>query len=326
MKVMFLLVLSFFMSASFCQAAADMDKLQKKQWLRIKTINFDILTDLDLKKAKILISDLEAYHYFHTGVLKMELDSQAEAFVMLAIGSPSSFKSLGAPWDGVFRFGKDSVAVANVAKYSDNLNKPSYGRHVLLHEYQHYLSRFYLKKISFPLWFEEGKAEYYATFKYDGKNIYIGNPKAIISRAYWLFSSKGTMEINSRNVLTTKSLPLRSTRTADTEIVQEFYARSFFIVHYLYSNFELRESMTKYFNQVKSGVSEENAMKHAFNQTFEEFDKRVVDYLKNNLSMRVFSVKDGNFSFPEVKPEIKVLTEDDARGRLTHFVRTLGLE
>lgn len=258
----------------------------------------------------------------------MKLDPQADALSMLAIGSSSSFKHLGLPdsWGGVFRFGLESFAVANVARYSDDLKKPSIGRHILLHEYQHYLSRFSITKKQFPLWFEEGKAEYYATFKYDGKNIYIGNPQAIMFRSMGLFSRSGSFEIDSKEIFERKTLPLQSQRLSDLQLVERFYARSFFIVHYLYSTMELRQSMANYLSQVLSGKTEEDALKSAFNQSFDEFDKNVIDYVKRNLSMRVLSVKDGNFVFPEVIPEIKILTKDEARGRLTYFVRELGLE
>jgi hypothetical protein len=219
---------------------------------------------------------------------------------------------LPSTWAGVFVITEDRFySIANVDNYSDSLKKPSFGRQVLLHEYTHFLSRFSLNRRSFPLWYEEGKAEYLGTFRFDGEKIYLGNPKAIMFRTSGLYSRTGSLDINVEEILTTKELPLRSEKMGDAAVIDRFYARSFFIMHYLNSAPALRQSLGLYLGALSAEKTEAEALKLAFNQTFEEFETSVKNYVTSGLMMRVISLTDGTITFPT--PEIK-LAKLDAEG------------
>lgn len=292
-------------------AAVNIEKLAKGKWLQLTTNDFDIITDLDEKKARLLMNDLEAFKYFQQTLMGVKLIPELGPLRILALGSGSSFKRMDLPdtWAGVFVITEDRFySIANVDNYSDDLKKPSFGRQVLLHEYTHFLSRFSVNRRSFPLWYEEGKAEYLGTFRFDGEKIYLGNPKAIMFRTNGLYSRTGTLELNVEEILTTKELPLRSEKMSDSAIIDRFYARSFFIVHYLNSSPALRQSLGLYLGALNADKTEAEALKLAFGQTFEEFEQSVKDYVLSGLMMRVISLTDGTISFPT--PEIKLAKLD----------------
>ncbi|MDF3012367.1 MAG: hypothetical protein K0Q78_571 [Cellvibrio sp.] len=295
-------------------AAANIEKLAKGNWLQLTTDDFDIITDLDEKKARLLMNDLEAFKYFQQKLIGVQLIPDLGPLRILALGSGSSFKRMDLPstWAGVFVITEDRFySITNVDNYSDSLKKPSFGRQVLLHEYTHFLSRFSLNRRSFPLWYEEGKAEYLGTFRFDGEKIYLGNPKAIMFRTSGLYSRTGSLDINVEEILTTKELPLRSEKMGDAAVIDRFYARSFFIMHYLNSAPALRQSLGLYLGALSAEKTEAEALKLAFNQTFEEFETSVKNYVTSGLMMRVISLTDGTITFPT--PEIK-LAKLDAEG------------
>ena len=304
------LLLALFLSTA-TSAAVNIEKLAKGNWLQLTTNDFDIITDLDEKKARMLMNDLEAFKYFQQTLMGVKLIPELGPLRILALGSGSSFKRMDLPntWAGVFVITEDRFySIANVDNYSDSLKKPSFGRQVLLHEYTHFLTRFSVNHRSFPLWFEEGKAEYLGTFRFDGEKIYLGNPKAIMFRASGLYSSAGSLDLNVEEILTTKELPLRSEKISDGVEIGRFYARAFFIMHYLNSSPALRQSLGLYLGALSAEKTEAEALKLAFNQTFDEFEKSVKEYVLAGLMMRVISLTDGTISFPT--PDIKLVKLD----------------
>ena len=52
------------MSFSMLSSAANIEKLAKRKWIQLTTKDFQIITDLNEKKAQVLIKDIEAYRYF----------------------------------------------------------------------------------------------------------------------------------------------------------------------------------------------------------------------------------------------------------------------
>lgn len=296
---------------SYSAFAANVEKLAKGKWLHLATKDFEIITDLNEKKARILMNDLEAYHFFLTEMMGTKLQPNLDPLPILALGSSASFKHMGLPktWAGVFKFRPDSYhAIANVDNYSDDLKKPSFGRQVLLHEYSHFMQKFSLNRLPYPLWVQEGKAEYLGTFRFDGEKVYLGNPKAIMFRTYGLYSNSGMLNIDVETTLKTKNLPMQSQKMSDQTFVDTFYARSFFIMHYINSTPELRASLVKYLQAVNEGKNEEDSLAIGFNQTFAEFEQSVTDYVINGLYMRVLSLRDGKVSFPV--PEVKITKLD----------------
>src|SRR5688572_30496216 len=97
------LLLGLLISVS-ASAAANIEKLAKGNWLQLTTDDFDIITDLDEKKARLLMNDLEAFKYFQQKLIGVQLIPDLGPLRILALGSGSSFKRMDLPstWAGVF--------------------------------------------------------------------------------------------------------------------------------------------------------------------------------------------------------------------------------
>lgn len=308
-------------------AEINIDKLAKGNWLQLTSPNFEIITDLKQPKAMQLMEDMEAYRYFQQELFGLKLLEGLPPLRILALGSSSSFKRMDLPrsWAGVFSITEDHYyAIANVDNYSSDLKKPSFGRQVLLHEYTHFLSRFAQNRRSFPLWYEEGKAEYMGTFKFDGDKIYLGNPQAIKFRIQGLYSQSGSMQIKSESVFKTSELPLHSTRMSDLIDVDQFYARAFFIMHYFNSDPALRKSLGLYLGALAAGKSEDEALDYALHISWAQLDKQVENYVVKALMMRVISLTNGNIVFPKPQVAIKKLTVDEFKSEIPFFISDLN--
>ena len=194
----------------------------------------------------------------------------------------------------------------------------------MLHEYSNFIHKFSLDRLPQPLWVQEGSAEYFGTFKFDGEKIYLGNPRAIMYRAQGLYTSAGELKIDSEKILKTKQLPIRSDKMSDKIDIERFYARSFFIMHYINSSPKLRQSLAVYMTAIKEGKNEEEALVQEFGQNFSEFDKSVTNYVLKGLMMRVISLKEGDINFPVPKVEVTKLDYETFKSKIGLFIGERG--
>jgi hypothetical protein len=299
-KIISIIIIFTFSFLSQQLHALEIEKLADDDWLLVKSTNFTIITDLDAEKGTSLARDLESYRHFSIEMMGLKLLNVAKPLTVLAISSSSSFKRLELPenWAGVFNLDAEGyAAIANVSNYRNNLKTQTFARQVLFHEYNHFLIRFSERTINFPMWYDEGMAEYMGTFKYDGQKIYLGDPSAVMGRADDLFSASGNMLLDVEKLLKTRSLPMTSKKEKDKSEVSKFYAQAFFLIHYFNSSPEMRANLFKYIAYLNEGLSEDQAFKKAFNMTYEELGKSAKKYLGGGLRMRVISTEKG-IQFP----------------------------
>lgn len=305
-----LLWLSLFAPALF---ASDIEALSNDDWWAVKSTNFTIITDLTEKKARLLIEDLEAYRHFSIELTNLNIIPNLAPLTILAISSTSNFNKLDLPenWAGVFSLDSFGYsAIANVNGYSNTMKGSNFGRQVLFHEYNHFLVRFTARAKHYPMWYDEGMAEYWGTFKFDGEKVYVGDFGAIAFRAYDLMNLGGGIILDSEKLFKTKELPMTSEKNKDQSAVGRFYAQAFFMIHYLHSSNELRAQLNNYIKYLNWGYNEDAAVQKAFQVSYTELDKRAKKYLNSSLTMRVMSMKEGKITFP--KPDYTINKLDKA--------------
>lgn len=309
-KLCLLLLLAFHTSTLF---AAEIEKLADDDWLLVKSKNFEIITDLDEEKGRHLVEDLEAYRHFSIELMKLDVLTDLKPLRILAIGDNANFKKLDLPegWAGFFvlsRFGYS--AIASVNNYRTNLKTNTFARQTLFHEYNHFLVRMTQNPRHVPKWYDEGMAEYWGSFKYDGEKVYIGDPAAISFYSDYVVNDAGSIKMDAKKLFNTTSIPRDPSTESDKAIVYRFYAQSFYTIHYLNSSIELRQALANYIAYLSSGYREDQAFEKAFKMSYEEFDKNTKKYLSKSLMMRVMSSTDKSIVFP--KPDLTVTKIDKA--------------
>jgi len=139
---------------------------------------------------------------------------------------------------------------------------------VLFHEYSHH---FLLQNFAaaYPPWFVEGFAEFYATatFGADG-TVTVGNVPQ-----FRVAGLRAPVDITARDLLTTGALNFRD------RALDQFYARSWLLVHFLTFNRERTGQRAHYVAAIEQGVPLEDAARSAFGdlRAFEYELRRYVD-------------------------------------------------
>jgi len=306
-----LLLLSFNVSALFA-AEADIEGLSNDDWLLITSKNFEIVTDLKEEKARHLIEDLEAYRYFSIDMMGLQIFSNTKPLRILAIADTSNFRKLGLPemMAGIFSLtALGYSAIANVSEYSVNSKVASFGRQVLFHEYNHFLMRLTINSQNYPMWYSEGMAEYWGTFRFDGQKIYIGDAQSLAFRSMDLFNNVGNINVDTQKIMATDSLPYSSKKDIDKTAISRFYAQAFFLTHYLHSTAELQATTEKYIEYLGYGYKRDDAFQKAFNISYEELDKKLKKYLKNSMVKMVYTLKEGRNKVPDTGIKVAALNQ-----------------
>ncbi|MES2672941.1 MAG: hypothetical protein V4660_01815 [Pseudomonadota bacterium] len=300
MQLKLLPLMLFLVAALLCPSAfaLNMEKLADDDWLHITSPNFEIITDLDEETGRQLTKDLEDYRYFSIQRLGLIPIAGLKPLTILAIGQESNFKNLDLPemWGGVFNLSSYGYsAIANVKNYTTNIKMNNHGRQTLFHEYNHFLIRFSENSKTYPKWYDEGMADYWSTFRFKNDKVFIGDPNARDGSA---IVRGGTFTLDSEKLLKFTTLPLKSHKTSDEVMVGEFYAQSFYLIHYLNSSPELTADLDKYINYLNLGYTVDAAFQKAFNMTYADLDKNAKKYFGKRLVMLAISSSAGKFNFP----------------------------
>ncbi|WGO99618.1 hypothetical protein QFX18_06015 [Saccharophagus degradans] len=327
MRIIALLIL--FISPLFisplCLAKIELEKLVKDDWIEVKTDNFTVVTDMKAKKARKLVNDLEQFRYFITVTLGKELASDTP-LVVLAISSRKNFKRLDLPemWAGVFQTGiRGDMAIANVTNYSSSKKNKSWGNQVLMHEYVHFAARSISSGSFYPLWYNEGVAEYLATFRLEGngKFVTIGSMDVIGNRMYAIQNRAGSgfEKVDVEDLFKTTRINMSWRRhesgkqkRKDGETASKFYARAMITYHYLKSSVELGDQLGKYLQYINQGKPVDEAFSRSFNVTYEEMDDAIYSYMNGRYVKYIkLDVEKIGIDLPTVEPVVKKLNPAD---------------
>lgn len=293
---------------------ADIDKLFRVNWVQAETKHFRVVTDQKVETARLLVNDLEQMRHFSSRALGVESLEGVAPLTVLAIGDTNLFKKLDLSENaaGVFAFSlRGFAAVVNINGYIGDGETQSFARQAMLHEYHHFLVRMTQLTVAYPMWCDEGLAEYFSTFVYDKESVSVGKIDELNNRISGLYGASGSMRIDSAALFNTTKLDYATTNRINKLELYSFYARAGFVIHYFNSSPELRAQLARYLRLYNLGIGQDRAARLAFKRSYAELDKDIAKYLLRHLSARVFKATDGPFKFPPV--DIKVEALDQAR-------------
>jgi len=316
--------------SSVCAAKLNLERLLKDDWLQVSSENFVVVTDADKKLAKLLVKDLEHFRYFITETLEINL-LPTKPLKIIAISSRRNFKHLDLPelWGGVFYSTiHGDIAVANISGYSKSAKNKSWGNQVLMHEYVHFVTRNTLESFIYPLWYEEGLAEYFASFRIEenGRYVSIGSLDVLGDRLHALQRpGGGKFElVDVEDLFKTTDIKTNwrrkekgKTKNRGKKSSRKFYARAMLTYHYLTSSPELDSKKTSYLAHINQGKSVDEAFSRSFNMSYAELDDAIYNYVSNDqLKYIRYNTKTKGIDFPEVNPSIERLSTPDIYGEL----------
>jgi tetratricopeptide (TPR) repeat protein len=166
-----------------------------------------------------------------------------------------------------------------------------------------------------PLWFNEGYAEFYSTFRTAGANTHIGFP--INEHLDWLARNDKLIPLRELFTITTAS-PIYNEKTR----MGVFYAQSWALVHYLSVDAKRKAKLRTFLSLLGDGKPLEAAFDEAFGVTFAQLEKELRAYIRGaSFTYLIYSL--GELTIPEV-PEPAAMAHDEVLhqlGRLVAYAR-----
>jgi tetratricopeptide (TPR) repeat protein len=243
----------------------------KDTWVSVRTKNFFMIGNANEKEIRKVALRLEQFREVFTRLfpkIKFNTPVPTTVIVFKSDSSYAPFKP-GANTAGYFQAGEDVnyITLTTELQTMDPFN-------VIFHEYTHLLVNNTFKNA--PVWFNEGLAEYYSTFKItDDQKIGLG--LAIGNHVHLLRQNK--------------MLPLRTLFEVDHKSPHYnegkkqsiFYAQSWALMHYLLIGKAGNvEKLGKFMDLLTADVPMETAFQQAFEVTFEAMEKELRNYVKQD--------------------------------------------
>ncbi|MDX1383617.1 MAG: DUF1570 domain-containing protein [Thermoanaerobaculia bacterium] len=279
------------------------------RWLEVSSPHFEVVTDAKEKAAREVVDSLEALHRLLASATGGgPAPMRTRVFVFRDGGSLRRYS----PWPN-----RQDVAGFFVSgTYRDYMGIDASTLEgpvgVVYHEYLHAFADANFPGV--PLWFNEGLAEYYSTFRIQGRKAQIGKPRW--EHLEWLRKNPN-VDLRSLLEVTTRS-PLYN----ETSRAGAFYAQSWAVVHYLFAAPERRAGVAAFLGRVADGEAVASALDAAFDVSIADFERGLGAYVRS----RSF----GYFEVPVESRtdsyEVRILDTADALARLGDFAANLGAE
>lgn len=229
-------------------------------WYEASSEHFVIYADQSAQSVQLFAERLEEYHAGMAFMLQKEpaSPSPSNRVTIFVVGSTANVRKLAEIKSryvaGVYlpRAG-NIIAIVPQLRSSGNRLALS-PETVLRHEYAHHFL-FNITNNSYPLWYQEGFAEFYASGREDRDGtLLLGGPA--YHRAYEL--------ILSREVPIDLLLDTAKYRQTKSRGYDQFYGRSWLLFHFLTFDTERKGQIEKYQNALVGGSSEIDAAEEVF--------------------------------------------------------------
>ena len=240
----------------------------KDNWTSVRSKNFHLVGNASEKDIRKVATRLEQFRDIMSRLLKAKLNSSVPINVVV-FKNREAYKPFAPPnTGGYFQPGPDVNYIALDAELQGEDPFDT-----IFHEYVHFIVKNNFQNI--PLWFNEGLAEFYSTFKVekDDTKITIGKP---ITRHVF-------------NLREEKMIPLQVLFTVDhkSPYYNErdkkgvFYSQSWALVHYLLQGNDGKNfpQFKVFLDKLLAGTPADTAFQQAFQMDFKTMEKALRDYI-----------------------------------------------
>ena len=287
----------------------------KDNWVSIRTKNFFLVGNASEKEIRQVALKLEQFREaFAILFPKIRFNTPVPTTVVV-FKSHSSYAPFKphANTAGYFQAGPDvnyitlTTEAGNNDPYAVKLTGSQDPFTVIFHEYTHLLVNNTFENA--PLWFNEGLAEYYSTFKMaDDQKFALGT--AIGPHVYLLRDNK------MLPLKTLFAVDHKSPHYNESKKQGIFYAQSWAMLHYmLIGKAGKAEQFTKFLDLTASNVAPEEAFQQAFGMPYEAMEKELQNYVKQDR----YNVLNGHFKNKleiDTSAQATPLTEAEAQAYL----------
>ena len=276
----------------------------KDNWVSIRTKNFFLLGNPSEKQIRQVGLKLEQFREAFTLLFPSVRFNTPVPTTVIVFKSDSSYAPFKPTLNtaGYFQPGPD----VNYITLTTELNASQDPFSVIFHEYTHLLVNNTLKNA--PVWFNEGLAEYYSTFKItDDQKVTLGAP---ISNHVFLLRQSKMLPLKTLFEVDHKSPHYNESKKQGI-----FYAQSWALMHYLLISKAAKvEQLAKFMALIDTDTLD-HAFQQAFGMPFDAMEKELRNYVKQDR----YNVLKGHFDYKlelDTNAEATPLTEAEAQAYL----------
>ncbi|HTU11078.1 MAG TPA: hypothetical protein VMG08_09290 [Allosphingosinicella sp.] len=200
------------------------------EWRRAESANFVVYGNMSEATLRSRVLLLEDFDRLLRALTSADEPDNLNKFHIYITDGPESLRSVRSFRQGVAGF--YTATPDGIAAFVDG-REDREGNHVLFHEYVHHFMTANTSN-SFPTWYSEGFAEYFATVRFGARRIDIGNFDR--GRAYTLEEMQW---LPMDRILAGGMGGLTSAQ------VSQFYAQSWLLTHYFLSNGERQQALRR---------------------------------------------------------------------------------
>ncbi len=277
--------------------------VRANDWNRVETDHFVITSDVPGSTAESYAQQIEAFR--HVALMLLGADAsgaraQAKFDIYLLHDREQLLKvrPTFSQWVGGVYFPCDEGSVAYVGMEAHRLaDGTDTGLMTLLHEYSHHLM-FQARPAYYPTWYVEGFAEYMSTAYIDAGAVSLG------SRQPWRMSTLAKDRwLKFEDVLSARALN-NGDKAHDDQDVDNFYAQSWLLTHYMLNDSERTKKFNAYFARVGRGEDPVAAFEPATGIPVGKLERLLKQYMR---AMPVITVHSNDI--PQVAAKAQALPD-----------------
>jgi tetratricopeptide (TPR) repeat protein len=240
-------------------------------WMRAESANFIVYSRGRERTLREAVQTLEGFDALARRVTRAQEQSSSSKLTIYLLNDHDALTEV---WPGVNQstWGFYTAQPDFVAAFAIRGDSGWEGgaQHVLFHEYTHHFMLHYFPQ-AYPTWYIEGFAEYLSTVEFERGRVLVGQPSVM----------RGTTLLNAR------FLPMRTLLAPPAQMTGEergmFYAQSWLMTHYIFSNQERTQQARRYFESIAAGEDPVEAFEPAFGQTPEAFQTTLREYMRGRI-------------------------------------------
>jgi hypothetical protein len=245
-------------------------------WLKAQTQHFNVYGEIKESDLRTAASDLERYHRLLAAVMKVDDKAAVARLDIYLVGGRDDLQKVEPGLDravaGFYRAGPGGRA----AFVSWNSVDRDQARLILQHEYAHHFMRQYFSW-SYPVWFTEGFAEYFAPTLVKGDTIQLGGADDGRVRA---LEKQPWMSMDAL-------LDARQSITRGGMV----YAQGWLLTHYLLRDADRAGQLQAYFAALRAGQAEPEAFAAAFKTDKAALQRQLTTYARSGMTLTVIPIK-----------------------------------
>ena len=248
----------------------------RADWYEVRSENFVFYGDVNEDTARRLVTDLEIYRSAIVMLSGNEAGPEVRPVHIFGANNSSGLRRLTGRADigGLYTVGDDYPIF--VMDTSEGFSDDGDSRGIALHEFAHHVVRSHTSYY-YPLWYNEGFAEYLASFVAEGNTVTIGQPNSYFA------SSLSDRWMDMEEVLSAVTrYPESNGSRRDSDTRYQFYGISWLAVHYIQNTQEMSDRLPDYIAAINEGIDPIEAFETAFDMTTEEFRLALVRYHRTN--------------------------------------------